>query len=1084
MANTTVNGMLRLTTGSLYVNDYLLTLGSNASIGGTPGVLADRNWITTNGVLSDAGIRKIYPAVSPATFTFPVGVAGKYTPVTYNVTFSAASPGSITLKPINIKIPALTNILNDELQYYWNVTSTPFGGMSAVTHTYNYLQGDVLPTETNYVGARYYAGSWTNLGAGVMNTVANTITINQNYIDGEYTCGEPGNFVNKPVYYSRDAAPNITTTGADWNTAASWSTVAHNGAAAAAPPDGNPVIIKAGHRINVANDDRMTYSVQDDGILNLGITVGHSLGHFNGGGRLIMSNTSAGQFVFPGGDYTDFMNTAGSTVEYNGATGPVISSISPILKTYQNVEFTGPISKYMSCVDILVKGNMLITGSQLLNNVYNRNIIIWKNWTDNFVNGFVPGTGLVSFEGTALQTITPNGTEHFYKLKISNAAGLTLNGPTEIANRLYLTNGNINTTGTNLLTITNTSTTAVSGGSDVSFVDGPLAKSMLSGQSFNFPVGNYNASSAKPARYGNVLLSNINASNTWRAQYINDNPDGTYSRLSRLSPITSVSDNEYWIITRPGANTANVRLRWDAFSNMASMNSTRVIEWVTPANRWEEKGSALSGIPAAGTVATTTPVTTDNYVFTLGVSGVTARITNVSPASICNNGEVVTVTVLLTGTPNWSLTYNAGGNSYTQSGISSATYNIQLTGADLGGPGNPNIQLTAVNDASSTGIVDGTLYPVTVKSTFLPDIQGAFTVGAGEIRNFSTAIDAGSSYLWSWQGANGGTIATPGAASTDITMAAATTYQLQVTETSSNGCVASDIQSITVVNTPSPNIAPVDPNVCLSEAVIYSTPSIALHTYAWTVTGGTPATGTGNSITVTWNATGNGTVSVDETYLGITGTDSVNVVVDPQPALGLAVTAPASVCEGDIAIIDVAGSQTGVTYQLREGTVNIGTAVAGTGGSIGLPSGTLSSTAIFNVLAYNNGCSEQLNLTPTVNVNLIPAVPTASVTTQPTCAVPTGTITVTAPLGAAYEYNIDAGAYQAGTSFAGLAPGNHNLTTRLAASPTCVSAATPNISSKCSAISTRSTHGQCNHTTHLCRTYRNHNGNSTIGCSL
>ena len=194
MANTTVNGVLTLTTGYLYINDYLLTLGSAATIGGTPGVLANRNWITTNGVLSDAGIRKNYPAVSPSTFTFPVGVAGKYTPVTYNVTFTAASPGSITLKPVNIKIPALTNILNDELQYYWNVTSTPFGGMSAVTHTYNYLEGDVLPTETNYVGARYYAGTWTNLGTGVMNTTANTITINQNYIDGEYTCGEPGNF--------------------------------------------------------------------------------------------------------------------------------------------------------------------------------------------------------------------------------------------------------------------------------------------------------------------------------------------------------------------------------------------------------------------------------------------------------------------------------------------------------------------------------------------------------------------------------------------------------------------------------------------------------------------------------------------------------------------------------------------------------------------------------------------------------------------------------------------------------------------------------------------------------------------------
>ncbi|POY34620.1 hypothetical protein C3K47_19360, partial [Solitalea longa] len=51
----------------------------------------------------------------------------------------------------------------------------------------------------------------------------------------------------------------------------------------------------------------------------------------------------------------------------------------------------------------------------------------------------------------------------------------------------------------------------------------------------------------------------------------------------------------------------------------------------------------------------------------------------------------------------------------------------------------------------------------------------------------------------------------------------------------------------------------------------------------------------------------------------------------------------------------------------------------------------------------------------------------------------------TAPVGAAYEYNIDGGAYQSSVTFAGLAPGTHTLTARLAASTTCVSAATAGI---------------------------------------
>lgn len=51
-----------------------------------------------------------------------------------------------------------------------------------------------------------------------------------------------------------------------------------------------------------------------------------------------------------------------------------------------------------------------------------------------------------------------------------------------------------------------------------------------------------------------------------------------------------------------------------------------------------------------------------------------------------------------------------------------------------------------------------------------------------------------------------------------------------------------------------------------------------------------------------------------------------------------------------------------------------------------------------------------------------PVIPTASVTVQPTCDVPTGTIVVTSPLGAEYEYSINGGTiYQASPTFAGLA---------------------------------------------------------------
>ena len=76
----------------------------------------------------------------------------------------------------------------------------------------------------------------------------------------------------------------------------------------------------------------------------------------------------------------------------------------------------------------------------------------------------------------------------------------------------------------------------------------------------------------------------------------------------------------------------------------------------------------------------------------------------------------------------------------------------------------------------------------------------------------------------------------------------------------------------------------------------------------------------------------------------------------------------------------------------------------------------------------------------TVNNPAPPAAPVISVTTQATCAAPTGTVTV-APVDPTLEYSIDGTNYNTTGVFPGLAPNTYSVTARLIADNTCISTA-------------------------------------------
>jgi hypothetical protein len=656
------------------------------------------------------------------------------------------------------------------------------------------------------------------------------------------------------------------------------------------------------------------------------------------------------------------------------------------------------------------------SGTVLSDALYNKNLFVLGNWTDEntTTDGFVPGTGTVSFEGTsATQQMNVGKTEKFYNYAINNTNGVDLatsvaNTGIQISKYLYLTAGNIKSYSNKLVKITNSSTGAVVGGSATSFVDGYLSKNIINGQSFYFPIGS-------GTRYGRLYISGTTGgTGYWVGSYTNSNPSPTYptATANLKSPITSVSDNEYWVVTRPvvGA-TARIRLRWDAtsyptYTTDAFLRSRlRVVEYEGGAIlKWSERGSIVSGDATAGTVSTATPVTQNDYVFSLGVIGVSAAIADLTAKSVCDNGEIASIPVNLTGTSPWTLSYRTVGGTttnFTQTGITSSPYTIQLTGADIGGStGSPyTLSLVSVSDASSPGICNVNTVQIAIKSTFTPNITGIFAVGSGETRAYATTANVGSTFAWSWVGTQGGSPATSTSNPTNILFDQGQgTFQLQVVETSTSGCTASDVQAIVVSLVPVPDITPTLANVCQNSIDSYSTPNIAGNEYRWTVTNGTCTTlnyntwrAGGNSISVTWDLTGSSSITVEERIAAqptVIGTDVNTYEVYPSPLNKVVSAVSTSFCDGGSTNIVVQGSQSGITYQLRNdiGDVNIGSAVAGTGGDINLPTGSLTPAGIytFNVLAYNLGCQLEMTLTPTITVNAYPIVNPVAVT-NPIC---------------------------------------------------------------------------------------------------
>lgn len=138
------------------------------------------------------------PDAPAAIFTFPVGSASGYSPLTANV--SGGSNGSLTVKAIGGLAPS-TPALNPvgTLNRHWQLAET---GALTADLTFSYLQGDVTGIEANYQLIRASAGAvprrlanvapCPGIGSPCVDTTANTIfAAGVQSFDNFWTAGEP-----------------------------------------------------------------------------------------------------------------------------------------------------------------------------------------------------------------------------------------------------------------------------------------------------------------------------------------------------------------------------------------------------------------------------------------------------------------------------------------------------------------------------------------------------------------------------------------------------------------------------------------------------------------------------------------------------------------------------------------------------------------------------------------------------------------------------------------------------------------------------------------------------------------------------
>ncbi|GAA3760126.1 hypothetical protein GCM10022423_08850 [Flavobacterium ginsengiterrae] len=448
-----------------------------------------------------------------------------------------------------------------------------------------------------------------------------------------------------------------------------------------------------------------------------------------------------------------------------------------------------------------------------------------------------------------------------------------------------------------------------------------------------------------------------------------------------------------------------------------------------------------------------------------GTPATPAAITGIATQCPSVTGQVYSVPIVTNAVvynwsipTGWNITAGAGTNSITvTTGVSGQGGTISVTAQNgYGTSTSRTLSVTVITNLSAVNVTGTTTQSFCVSGS--GSLLTAGETGGGTI----------TSRQWGKRSIPGGVI-TPIASATGSTytptgasLGAGTWYVVCTSTPTCGNPVISNESTITI--TPNLSTVSITPNgdqaLCASNSgaqlTVGETGGGTITSRQWgkrSASGGviTPiASATGLTYTPTGAVLGVGNWYIVCTSTPTCGSavisNEVRVVVSPDITASVSISAsPAgAICAGTSVTFTATATNQGSspTYQWYKGTNAIPSATTGT-----YTSNSLVNLDAISVVMFSNASpcltgSPATSNTITMTVNPTPAAPTASVTSQPTCANNTGTITITNPAPApGITYSIDGSTYTNNTGiFGGLAPTTYNVTVRNASG--CISQAT------------------------------------------